>query len=95
MKADRNALLIQGEDLETVIARLCEGLAVLESIEDGDMLAALPAALEARTAHQRAVCLLSVLRRDLAALADDLSVASTTAAMLAAAMARSRQAPKA
>lgn len=61
--------------LEDAIGRLLEAIAVLETIETGDMLAEMPRQAVARATHQRAVSLLAILRRDLTGLYRDLKAA--------------------
>lgn len=61
--------------VEEAIGRLLEAIAVLETIEAGDMLAEMPRLAVARRRHQRAVSLLAVLRRDLTGLYRDLKAA--------------------
>lgn len=61
--------------LEEAIGRLHEAIAVLDAIDLGDMLGALPEDPADANAHQRAVSLLAVLRRDLVALRRDMQAA--------------------
>jgi hypothetical protein len=74
--------------LEDAVGRLLEAVAVLEAIEQGGMLGALPADACARAEHQRAVSLLAVLRRDLNGLRRELLAAGEAEAAIARAMAR-------
>lgn len=64
--------------VEDAIARLQEALAVLQVIEDGDLLGELPADRSARRNHQSAVSMLAVLRRDLTGVAEELEAAIRT-----------------
>jgi len=61
--------------VDDAVGRLSEALAILDAIELGGMLAELPAEPLARKAHQRAVALLAVLRRDLATLREEVEAA--------------------
>jgi len=61
--------------LDSALARLLEILAIIQMIEDGDLLARLPAGEEAARDHQRAVSLLAVLHRELDSLVDELTAA--------------------
>lgn len=63
--------------LEASHGRLREVLDVLDSIESGEMLAELPANPAGRRRHQCAVSMLAVVRRELAAVMEDLDVAQT------------------
>jgi hypothetical protein len=74
--------------IEEAVGRLLEAIAVLEAIEQGGMLAALPADALARAEHQRAVSLLAVLRRDLVSLRRELEAAGQAEEAIARAMAR-------
>jgi len=66
------------EAIDDALARLYEILAIVQVIEDGDLLAALPAEEIAAQDHQRAVSLLVVLHRELDSLVDQLSAAQLT-----------------
>ena len=85
--------------VEDAVGRLHEAIAVLEAIEQGDMLAELPQDPYARDGHQRAVSLLAVLRRELIGLLRDLQAGGQAQDAIARAMARrqpadaKRQAP--
>lgn len=74
--------------VEEAVGRLCEAIAILEAIESGGMLAELPADSIARRAHQQAVSLLAVLRRDLVTLRHELQAASEAQDAIARAVAR-------
>jgi len=63
------------ETIDSAVARLLEILAIVQVIEDGDLLAVLPAREEAARDHQRAISLLSVLRRELDSLVGELTAA--------------------
>jgi hypothetical protein len=71
-----------GDLAESAIARLTEALAILDAIDRGDLLAALPAAPDAAGRHQCAVSLLSVLRRELDTLVCELQSASYVEALM-------------
>jgi len=81
--------------VEDAVARLCEALAVLETIDSGGMLSELPADSAARADHQRAVSLLAVLRRDLAHLRRDLLAAGDAQEAITRALARHGAGPRA
>jgi hypothetical protein len=73
MRADDRAPAPSPRDtVEEAVSRLRETIAILEAIEQADLLAELPADPEAAERHQCAVSLLTVLKRDLAALAGEL-----------------------
>jgi hypothetical protein len=74
---------------EDAVGRLCEAIAILDAIESGGMLAELPGDAIARRAHQRAVSLLAVLRRDLLTLREELQAAGEAQDAIARAVARS------
>jgi len=57
--------------VEGAWTRLREACAVLTAIDLGELLAASPAAEDARQRHITAVCLLSIMHRELSALALD------------------------
>lgn len=65
------------DPLESMTLRLHEAISILDAIADGNMLAALPEGPEARRRHQQAVSLMSVLRRELRGVVDDLEFAQT------------------
>lgn len=69
--------------MEAAAARLREGVALLEAIDANGLLNILPAASEAGQRQQRAVSLLSVLRRELEAVVSDLESASCVNAVIA------------
>jgi len=84
--------------VDDAVGRLCEALAILDAIELGGMLGELPADPIARKAHQRAVSLLAILRRDLATLREELQAAGQAQDAIARALWRHalesrRQAP--
>jgi hypothetical protein len=58
--------------VEDAVGRLCEALAILETIDACNLLAELPADPMAQAGHQRAVSLLGILRRELNALKHEL-----------------------
>lgn len=64
--------------LETALGRLLEARTLIEVIEDHDLLAMAPSDARARDDHQRAASLISILRRELDALAGDLEAAVAT-----------------
>lgn len=66
------------EAIDDALGRLHEILALVRVIEDGDLLAALPADEDAAENHQRAVSLLVVLRRELDSLVAQLNAAQLT-----------------
>jgi hypothetical protein len=70
--------------VEDAVARLHEAMAILDAIDEADMLAELPAEPGARRDHQRAVSLLTVLRRELAGIRRDLQAAGQIEDALAA-----------
>jgi hypothetical protein len=76
--------------VEDAIGRLCEAISILDAIETGGMLAELPVDDIARDAHQRAVSLLAVLRRELTALRCELQAAGEAQEAIARAVARAR-----
>jgi hypothetical protein len=61
--------------VDDAVCRLSEALAILDAIELGGMLSELPDDVIARRAHQRAVSLLAILRRDLGVLREELQAA--------------------
>ena len=61
--------------IEDAVGRVIEAIAVLDVIEEGEMLSELPADLAARRKHQGAVSLLAVLKRELIDLSRDLRAA--------------------
>jgi hypothetical protein len=67
------------EVVEDAIGRIHEALAILDAIESGDLLAELPADRRAARRHQCAVSLLTILRRELEAAANELSSAQFVA----------------
>jgi hypothetical protein len=75
--------------IEEAAGRVKEAVALLELIESGDLLCELPADRDAREAHQRAVSVLAVLKRDLLDLERRLG-AGWTAAMAAARVSSAR-----
>ena len=79
------------EALDDALARLHEMLALVQAIEDGDLLAALPAEEIAAQDHQRAGSLLSALHRERDCLAGRLAAAQL--AMGAVIRTASRAAP--
>ncbi len=76
--------------IEDAVGRLHEAIAILEAIEDGDMLGELPTDAEAQFSHQRAVSLLAVLRRELEALRGELQAAGEAEEAIARAVSRRR-----
>jgi hypothetical protein len=60
------------ELIEDAVGRLRETLVILDVIEQAELLAVLPSDHEAAERHQSGVSLLSVLRRELSALAAEL-----------------------
>ncbi|HZZ68721.1 MAG TPA: hypothetical protein VFE18_11165 [Phenylobacterium sp.] len=70
--------------VEDAVARLHEAIAILDAIDDADMLGELPAEPAARRNHQRAVSLLTILRRELAGVRRDLQAAGQIEDALAA-----------
>jgi len=74
--------------VEEAVGRLHEALSILDAIEMGGMLGELPAEAMARDAHQRAVSLLAVLRRDLQGLRRDLQAAGQAQDAITRALAR-------
>jgi hypothetical protein len=55
--------------VESAWARLKEACAVLTAIDYGELLSAAPEAADARRRHYTAICLLTVMQRDLTSLA--------------------------
>lgn len=76
--------------VEDAASRLREAIALLEMIEDGDMLCELPANPDGKARHQRAVSVLSVLKRDLVDLERRLGAGWAAAAATARAAAAAR-----
>jgi hypothetical protein len=74
--------------IEDAVGRVIEAIAVLDVIEEGEMLSALPADPAARRKHQGAVSLLAVLRRELIDLSRDLRAAEEVHQAIARATAR-------
>jgi hypothetical protein len=74
--------------VDDAVSRLCEALAILETIDAGNLLAELPADPTARAGHQRAVSLLSVLRRELTRLKHELQAADQAQEAIARALTR-------
>lgn len=68
----------EGILVEDAIGRLSEALAILVTIEEHNLLGELPADATAREAHQRAVSLLAVLRRELQGVVQELDAAFQT-----------------
>lgn len=64
--------------LESALGRLLEALALVQTIEDHDLLALAPSDVRARVDHQRAASLIAILRRELEALSGDLEAAVAT-----------------
>ena len=64
--------------IEAALGRLVEATQLAALVEDHDLLAELPAGDEARLNHQRACSLLAILRRELDAVAGELSAALET-----------------
>lgn len=64
--------------LEVALGRLAEARALVQTIQDHDLLAELPAREAARADHQRAVSLIAVLHRELQGLSADLEAAIAT-----------------
>jgi hypothetical protein len=83
------------ELIETTVARLHEALAILEAIDAAEMLSSLPADPTARRAHQQAVSMLAVLRRDLGELRKELQAASAAQDAIHRAVTCTRARPKA
>jgi len=71
------------EAIDDALARLHEIAAIVQVIEDGDLLAVLPAEENAAQAHQRAVSLLVVLRRELDSLMGQLGAAQLAMGVVA------------
>jgi hypothetical protein len=74
--------------VEEAVGRLHEAISILDAIETGAMLGELPADVMARDAHQRAVSLLAVLRRDLQGLRRELQAAGHAQDAIARALSR-------
>ncbi len=74
--------------IEDAVGRLLEAIAVLDVIEEGEMLSELPADACAQRKHQGAVSLLAVLRRELIDLSRDLRAAEEVHQAIARATAR-------
>lgn len=70
------------ELLESARARLREAYALLQAIDDGGLLSELPTPPAARQAHQCAVSMLAVLRRELEGIVTDLDAATQTTEVL-------------
>ena len=68
---------------EGVLGRLHEAMALIATIEDRGLLAERPAGDAARASHQAAVSMLSILRRELEAVAAELDAAIQTREALA------------
>ncbi len=64
--------------IEAALGRLIEATQLVALVEDHDLLAELPAGEDARRNHQRAASLIAVLRRELDAVAGELSAALET-----------------
>jgi hypothetical protein len=77
--------------IEEAIGRLREALAILDQVQDSDLLGELPAAEEARARHKRGVCLLAVLKRDLVSLSEELEAAWAAAGVVARATSQQRR----
>ncbi len=77
------AIHLLDEAVEDALARLHESLAILETIDAGELLAQLPADRTAARGHQTAVSLLTVLRRELQSIAGDLDAAQVVTTQLA------------
>jgi predicted component of type VI protein secretion system len=74
--------------IEDAVARLLEAIAVLDVIDEGEMLSELPHEAGARRKHQGAVSLLAVLKRELIDLSRDLRAAEEVHQAIARATAR-------
>jgi hypothetical protein len=74
--------------IEDAVGRLLEAIAVLDVIEEGEMLSELPHDAAARRTHQGAVSLLAVLKRELIDLSRDLRAAEEVHQAIARATAR-------
>ncbi len=74
--------------IEDAVGRLLEAIAVLDVIEEGEMLCELPHDVCARRKHQGAVSLLAVLKRELIDLSRDLRAAEEVQQAIARAIAR-------
>lgn len=61
---------------DEAVGRIREAIAVLDAIDQAELLVAAPKGAEAARRHQCGVSLLAVLRRDLEAVAADLQAAS-------------------
>ncbi len=95
MSVESDTVHVSGEVLEAALARLAEALAVLDAVDDGGHFDQLPDNPEARTMHQRGVCMLAVARRDLQALANELEAALASAALLSGSLnSRTRRTPR-
>ena len=95
MSAERDAVHVSGEVLEAALARLAEALAVLDAVDEGGHFDQLPHNPDARTMHQRGVCMLAVARRDLRALANELEAAWSSAALLSGSLnSKARRTPR-
>jgi len=70
------------------VGRLMESIAMLDVIEEGEMLSELPHDAGARRKHQGAVSLLAVLKRELIDLSRDLRAAEDVRQAIARASAR-------
>jgi hypothetical protein len=71
------------EAIDEALARLHEIIAIVQVIEDGDLLSALPADEHAAQDHQRGVSLLVVLHRELERLVGELGAAQLAMGVLA------------
>jgi hypothetical protein len=82
MEPDTPSPEFRDDAVEAALSRLTEALALLDAIDEGDMLARLPAEPEAARRHQRAVSMLAVLRRELETVTGELSSAQFVAAAM-------------
>lgn len=64
--------------MESALGRLREASAILEAIDTRGLLDELPASRQAQRAHQSAVSMLAVLRRELEGVAEELEAAILT-----------------
>jgi hypothetical protein len=81
--ADPTGPTASGDVMEAAICRLQEAIALLDAIDEGELLAQLPPDNEAALRHQCAVSLLAVLRRELNVLAIELQSASQVQDLIA------------
>lgn len=74
---------LKDDAIEDAIGRLHETLAILDLIEESDLLGELPRGKAPARRHQRAVSLLAVLRRELQDIVDHLAAAEAVATIFA------------